>query len=87
MQLIHSHRDEEEAAGLLQRSEKLLKDHFSVDRKILLEKNPARGIVKAARECKAKSLIVGWHGENVKNSRKGRVLDPVLSQIPPVPLS
>ena len=82
MQLINSHKDEDEASELLVRCEKLLQEHFSVDKRILLEKNPARGIVKAARECKAKSLIVGWHGENVKNRQKGRVLDPVLRNSP-----
>ena len=82
MRLIASQDEKEEASLHLQKSEELLRENFSVSRKILIGKNPAKSIVEAARESKAQSLIVGWHGEHKRNSRKGRVLDPVLRKSP-----
>ena len=82
MQFVRNQESEEEASRLLEKSKKQLNSNFSVQTKINIDRNPARGIIKTAGACKAGSLIVGWHGEKVKNSEKGRVLDPVLRKAP-----
>jgi hypothetical protein len=81
-QFISDKNDKEKAKLLLEGAEKLLPNNYTIEKTIDMEKNPARGILKAAKKSKANLLIVGWHGENVKNKEKGRILDPVLRKAP-----
>ncbi|MDC7222105.1 MAG: universal stress protein [Spirochaetales bacterium] len=81
-QLARDRKAEEKASLLLDRAEKLLGENFTVSKQIRIDKNPARGILKAAKERGARLLVVGWHSRDVKNSAKGRVLDPVLRKAP-----
>ncbi|MDC7218665.1 MAG: universal stress protein [Spirochaetales bacterium] len=82
MKLVNKEEEKAEALALLDRKEKLLKETFIVSKQVRTEKRPDRGILKAARECRAGYLVLGWHGNDVKNSDKGRVLDPILRKAP-----
>jgi nucleotide-binding universal stress UspA family protein len=46
-------------------------------------RNPARGIVSAARERRANLLVLGWHGKGRSNVfRVGSTIDPIIERAP-----
>lgn len=56
---------------------------FPVSTTIRYCRNPARGIVSAAREKKTHMLVMGWHGEAREGLFKlGSTVDPIIEQSP-----
>lgn len=79
---VKGHGSIKKSQEVLNLAKSKLSASFSINEVICHDSRPSHGIIKEAQREQVESIVMGWHGPDEKNRKKGRVLDPVLKKAP-----